>query len=281
MTAMHREAFLAYLNEENKEGSGRAVSYVRGLDLLGDMIRAVPMGFEDCAEIWSVSDVGRLQALLERVREEQKKGDASAWNLEDVAPSYLQKGYCKAALGQYRYFLTAHRHHERIMELFRNHQGDPDELAELLNREAELPDFLEREMEGKEAIRETKVRINQGGFRKMILEIYENRCCVTGLDLPQLCIASHIIPWADRKDTRMDPRNGLCLSATYDKAFDNHLITFDEDYRLVVSRDIREHYRNDHIRELFEKREGQVIWMPKNADKRPLQTYLYQHRNNF
>ena len=42
---MHREAFLAYLNEENKEGSGRAVSYVRGLDLLGQMIRAVPMGF--------------------------------------------------------------------------------------------------------------------------------------------------------------------------------------------------------------------------------------------
>jgi len=61
VTAMHREAFLAYLNEENKEGSGRAVSYVRGLDLLGEMVRAVPMGFEDCAEIWSVSDVGRLR----------------------------------------------------------------------------------------------------------------------------------------------------------------------------------------------------------------------------
>ncbi len=63
VTAMHREAFLAYLNEENKEGSGRAVSYVRGLDLLGDMIRAVPMGFEDCAEIWSVTDVGRLRFI--------------------------------------------------------------------------------------------------------------------------------------------------------------------------------------------------------------------------
>ncbi len=63
VTPMHREAFLEYLNEENKEGSGRAVSYVRGLDLLGDMIRAVPMGFEDFAEIWSVSDVGRLPRI--------------------------------------------------------------------------------------------------------------------------------------------------------------------------------------------------------------------------
>jgi predicted restriction endonuclease len=76
----------------------------------------------------------------------------------------------------------------------------------------------------------------------------------------------------------MDPRNGLCLSATYDKAFDSSLITFDEDYRLVVSRDIREHYRNEHARELFEKREGQQIRMPNNADRWPLQKYLESHR---
>jgi len=59
---------------------------------------------------------------------------------------------------------------------------------------------------------------------------YENRCCVTGLDLPELCIASHIIRWTDNAKTRLDPRNGLCLSATYDKTYENHLITFDEYY---------------------------------------------------
>ena len=62
-----------------------------------------------------------------------------------------------------------------------------------------------------------------------------NRCCLTGLDLPQLNRASHIIGWAEPKgkQIRMDPRNGLCLSATYDAAFDRKPITFDEDYRLV------------------------------------------------
>jgi len=107
---------------------------------------------------------------------------------------------------------------------------------------------------------------------------YEFRCCVTGLDLPDLCIASHIIRWTDNAKTRLDPRNGLCLSATYDKAFDKHLITFDEDYRLVVSRDIREHYRNENARELFEKREGQVIHLPVSPVHLPMREYLEVHR---
>lgn len=32
---------------------------------------------------------------------------------------------------------------------------------------------------------------------------------------------------SDPTDTRMDPRNGLCLSVTYDAAFDRKLITPD------------------------------------------------------
>lgn len=84
-----------------------------------------------------------------------------------------------------------------------------------------------------------------------------------------------------------DPRNGLCLSATYDKAFDQHLISFDEDYRLVVAPEIRDHYRNDHAREAdevpelvegFEKREGQGISLPKKHDHWPLREYLVSHR---
>ena len=36
-------------------------------------------------------------------------------------------------------------------------------------------------------------------------------------------------------EARMDPRNGLCLSATDDAAFDRHLFTLDR-YRLVLSK---------------------------------------------
>lgn len=241
------------------------------------MIHQSPEGFGDCANIWQISTDARLRALEEKIRHEQKKEEASVWYLKDQK-SYLQKGFCAAAIAHYRRFLLERKHQDKLMNLFRSHQGDPDELAKLLNQEVKLPKDIQKELKGKEAIRQVKVRTNQGAFRDMILETYQNRCCITGLDIPQLCIASHIIPWSERKETRMDVRNGLCLSATYDKAFDKHLISLDEDYRLLISPSIRDHYRNDHARELFEKREGQKIHLPKTSKLRPLAKFLLVHR---
>lgn len=75
----------------------------------------------------------------------------------------------------------------------------------------------------------------------------------------------------------MDPRNGLCLSPTYDAAFDRKLITFDEDYRLVLSRTILEHVPSAGLRDYFLNRAGQRIELPNRF--LPLQTYLAAHRD--
>lgn len=274
---MNRDAFSLYMHETTRDDTGTIKSYMKALELVGKMIHQSPEGFGDCENIWLISTDARLRALEEKIRHEQKKEEASVWYLKGQK-SYLQKGFCSAAIAHYRRFLLERKHQDKLMNLFRSHQGDPDELAKLLNKEVKLPKDIQKELKGKEAIRQVKVRTNQGAFRDMVLETYQNRCCITGLDIPQLCIASHIIPWSDCKETRMDVRNGLCLSATYDKAFDKHLISLDEDYSLLVSPAIRDHYRNDHARDLFEKREGQVISMPKNADRWPLQSYLEVHR---
>jgi len=145
-----------------------------------------------------------------------------------------------------------------------------------LNIEPRYPTFLLSEIEGKDALRQTKARVNQSAFRKIVLKVYENRCCLTGLDLPDVNRASHIIGWAERKDTRMDPRNGLCLSATYDAAFDRKLITFDDDYRLVLSKTIREHVPSESLHRYFLSKEGQRINVPTRFQ--PLQEYLEVHR---
>ena len=63
-----------------------------------------------------------------------------------------------------------------------------------------------------------KQRINQNVFRAMILNNYRTRCAITGIDIPELLIASHIIPWAKDEENRLNPSNGICLSALYDKA---------------------------------------------------------------
>jgi putative restriction endonuclease len=81
-----------------------------------------------------------------------------------------------------------------------------------------------------------RVRRLQGFFRDAVLISYENRCALSGMDVPELLNASHIIPWSTDDQRRADPRNGIALNVLYDRAFDRGLITFDEDLRVVLSK---------------------------------------------
>ncbi len=100
----------------------------------------------------------------------------------------------------------------------------------------------------KEAI--VKSRVGQGLFRDKLLNKY-GRCLITGLDLPQTLIASHIKPWAvSTNDERIDENNGLILSATYDRLFDNGLISFTDKGKLMMSKSINQ--RNADILALSE-----------------------------
>ena len=40
---------------------------------------------------------------------------------------------------------------------------------------------------------QTKTRIGQNFFRKAVLSAYDDRCCITGLSIPKLLVASHIV----------------------------------------------------------------------------------------
>jgi putative restriction endonuclease len=86
-----------------------------------------------------------------------------------------------------------------------------------------------------ESLREVKVRRVQRFFRQTVLESYNNRCAISGLAIPELLVASHIIPWAKDESRRADPTNGIALNALYDKAFGGGLIAVDEQLGLVVS----------------------------------------------
>ena len=77
---------------------------------------------------------------------------------------------------------------------------------------------------GKEREAIVKLRVNQDFFRRRVLSAYNNTCCITGLAVPQLLVASHIVPWAKDKKNRLNVRNGLCLNALHDKAFDRGLL---------------------------------------------------------
>lgn len=79
-------------------------------------------------------------------------------------------------------------------------------------------------------------RIGQGLFRKKLLDKYQGRCIITGINQPRLLVASHIKPWAASNNLeRLSVDNGLLLSATYDRLFDSGLITFHSSGKLYLS----------------------------------------------
>jgi putative restriction endonuclease len=87
---MFKEAFSKHIHAANVDGSKKAASYIRALDLLIEMLKAEPFGFSDCENIWKVNSVERLQELYIFVLMESKKGDESAWNIKGIPTSYLQ-----------------------------------------------------------------------------------------------------------------------------------------------------------------------------------------------
>lgn len=83
-------------------------------------------------------------------------------------------------------------------------------------------------------------RVGQGAYRKSIINRWENQCAVTGFNDSRVLIASHIHPWKDANDNeRLDINNGILLSPTYDALFDRHLITFENNGKIVLTDSIK------------------------------------------
>lgn len=83
-----------------------------------------------------------------------------------------------------------------------------------------LEDLADELDEGRTRIAVVQVRVNQARFRKTILSSYNATCCISGLRHEKLVIASHIVPWSEDTKNRLNPQNGLCLSALHDRAYD-------------------------------------------------------------
>lgn len=115
---------------------------------------------------------------------------------------------------------------------------------------------------GKERESLVKVRVNQSFFRQAVLSSYGGKCCITGVNIPSLLVASHIVPWSKDKDNRTNPKNGLCLNSLHDRAFDDGLLTITTDYRVKLSRRLYELGGGDFIERSFHSLEDREICLP-------------------
>jgi putative restriction endonuclease len=121
-----------------------------------------------------------------------------------------------------------------------------------------------------------RTRVNQSFFRKMVLSSYDYACCITGMPLSDLLVASHIIPWSKDEKNRINPRNGLCLNSLHDKAFDVGLITIDEEFRIMLSSKVKN--LESQKAKMLSDYDRIKIRMPKRFI--PDQKFLSFHRKN-
>lgn len=98
-----------------------------------------------------------------------------------------------------------------------------------------------KELKGENTIRQVKMRINQSVFRQMVLSNYSSTCAVTGINIPELLVASHIVPWSVDEVNRLNPENGICLSPLYDKAFDQGWIGISTKYEIILSKSFQKY----------------------------------------
>ena len=127
----------------------------------------------------------------------------------------------------------------RIDEVFFPPSGsrEPDQIQNDLR--TILEDTSKSETE---RLAEVAVRLGQGKFRADLEQEFGNACAATRLAVLPVLRASHIVPWRNSVGAqRLDPMNGLLLSANMDALFDRYMITFGPDGKLEVTKSMTQH----------------------------------------
>lgn len=117
-------------------------------------------------------------------------------------------------------------------------------------------------LRGDYKLREVKTRVNQNLFRQIVLSNYDYKCAITGIDIPELLVASHIIPWSKNEKERLNPENGICLSPLYDSAFDKGYIGITENFEILLCSELKRKSKRDYYLKHFDLLLGAKLKAP-------------------
>lgn len=132
-----------------------------------------------------------------------------------------------------------------------------------------------RDLKGETKIRQVKTRVNQCVFRQIVMTNYNSKCAISGIDIPELLVASHIIPWSKNENERLNPENGICLSSLHDKAFDRGLIGINEKFEILISSRVKEKRKSEYYNQYFKHLEKFKLKLPQKY--LPSKNFLQYH----
>lgn len=115
-------------------------------------------------------------------------------------------------------------------------------------------------------------RLGQGAFRFVVTDAYERRCAVTGERTLPALEAAHVKPFSQSGPHEIS--NGLLLRRDLHALFDRGYLTVTPDYRVRVSRRIREEFENGRDYYVLESR---ILRGPARGYPPPDRQYLEWH----
>ena len=187
--------------------------------------------------------IGRGMLDIDTIIDSLKKTESSRKTYKNSK----QYSNLKSALKKYKYFITLKENNlVDDIEAIRKDNTINETLKRLLvsARENNLADDIEA-IRKDSTINETQkellisARIGQHKYRKDLIKLWK-KCSVSKCEMTDILVASHIKPWNESSnEEKLDPYNGLLLLPNYDKLFDKHLISFDDNGKIIISPQIK------------------------------------------
>jgi putative restriction endonuclease len=202
----------------------------------------------------------QIKALASAIGRSANSVKLKLQNFKSYDPSYIANGRIGLSHG-------SKLDKQVVEEFISNWDGLVSEVSKVKNSYHIAEDMPYMPMSypqvfGYEDVVPAKARVGQSFFRSSILAEYGNKCCVSGIDIPELLRASHIKPWSSSSPSeKVNPQNGLLINSLIDSAFDKGLVTIDTKFRFILSNELRAS-QNKQIVFAFKDYEGKQINLP-------------------
>lgn len=140
----------------------------------------------------------------------------------------------------------------------------------------DIPDSIEKQY----LIRESKARVHQAQFREAVINVYRERCAISGLPVKSLLEAAHIIPDAEGRG-EATVNNGLSLSRIHHKAYDANLIGITPDFEIRVGHRLKEISDGPMLEVALQDIDGKRLILPQEEKHYPKRELLEIRFNEY
>ena len=122
----------------------------------------------------------------------------------------------------------------------------------------------------------TKVRLGQGAFRVLVTDAYGRKCAISGEKTLPVLDAAHIQPYVESGSHLI--ANALLLRSDLHKLFDSGYLTITPDFKIEISKKIKEEYQNG--KEYYKFHGENILTLPKRFEDKPASRFVEWHNQN-